>query len=100
MANATCRSVPLSNASSSRGAQMGRPSNYPHNPNSPVRLSLERLRLVDGDYDTGGAYWGGGGEPMYRAVGEGGVELFVRAKSRQQAKAAINARIPGARFYR
>ena len=39
-----------------RGAPMGRRSNAIA---EGTRVRLERVRFVDGDYDRGGAYWGG-----------------------------------------
>ena len=46
-------------------------------------ISLFRVHL-DGDYDDGGAYWGGGGLPLYCARGED-FQHFTRARSRWQA---------------
>jgi hypothetical protein len=85
---------------------MGRPDTLPENPAAPVRLSVVRLRWVDGDYDAGGAYWGHvAGTWIYRALGDADdgdtvAELYVRAVSREAAKAAIRERVPGASFYR
>jgi hypothetical protein len=86
---------------------MGRADFLPDDPNQPIRLSVVRLRFVDGDYDQGGAYWGNsGGTYIYRAVGDSPgsvdpvVELYVRARSRLEARALIAASIPGAKFYR
>jgi hypothetical protein len=90
------------------GSQMGRPDSLP--PASFAgRLRLVRLRWFDGDYDEGGAYWGcGKGGHIYRAIAvlpckpddwDGNCECFVRAGSRQAAKAAVLAKVPGARFY-
>ena len=98
---------PLTNVSSRRGAPMGRRNSLPDDTQSPIRLSLTCLPFVDGDYDRGGAYWGcsptAGG--IYRAVGERDgdeyiTEVFVRAKTRADARAQIVAVVPGARFYR
>ena len=47
-----------SNVSSPRGAPMGRHSDPLESLKGKVRL--RRVRFVDGDYDKGGAYWGGG----------------------------------------
>jgi hypothetical protein len=102
----TNATYPLRRGYNQYGAGMGRPETMPENPAAPIRLSLVRLRWVDGDYDEGGAYWGGGcGDYIFRALGdddEGGdvVELYVRAADRESAKARIVRRIPGARFYR
>jgi hypothetical protein len=97
---------PLRRACSQYGASMGRQNTLPENPAAPVRLSLVRLRWVDGDYDAGGAYWGRvAGTWIFRALGDADdgetvAELYVRAESREAAKAAIRARVPGASFYR
>jgi hypothetical protein len=88
------------------GSRMGRRDKLPDDTNEPVKLRLVELKMVDGCYDQGGAYWGcwspsqGG---MYRAYGEGSefvVELFVRAKTRDDAKRQVLAKLPKARFYR
>ena len=102
----TNATYPLRRAFSQYGASMGRPDTLPENPAAPVRLSLIRLRWVDGDYDAGGAYWGRvPGTWIFRALGDadGGetvAELYVRADSRDDAKAKIRRRVPGATFYR
>lgn len=82
----------LSEVSSKFGAPHGR-SNVLDNPMSTV--TLFRMRMVDGDYDTGGAYWGGGKDvdPMYAAIGAE-FEYFVRAKSLADAKDQIQTMYP------
>lgn len=52
----------------------------------PKRVHVFRVRFVDGDYDDGGAYWGGG-SPLYcvRDCKGGNVQLFYRAKTRREA---------------
>jgi hypothetical protein len=68
--------------SSQRGAPMGRPSF-----GTPFgkTVSLFRVKLIDGDYDDGGAYWGGfPSEPLYCARGDD-YQDFVRAKTRKEA---------------
>lgn len=101
----TNKNHPLRSVCGRYGAPMGRRDTLPDDPAAPVRLSLVRLRLVDYDYDAGGAYWGGSSAHghIWRAVGDGGdvvAEMFVRAKTRGEARAAIAEKIPGARFYR
>ena len=102
----TNATYPLRKACGPYGASMGRADTMPENPAAPVRLSLVRLRWVDGDYDAGGAYWGGvAGTWIYRALGDADdgetvAELYVRASSRDDAKRQILARVPGATFYR
>ena len=87
-----------------RGADMGRPNLLPEDPAASIRLRLERLRWVDGDYDQGGAYWGNsGGTDIYCAWGEDEkwqVRVFVRAASRDEAKAGVRESVPGVTFYR
>lgn len=84
---------------------MGRHNILPGNSSQPCRLHLIRLRWQDGDYDAGGAYWGGGviGDHIWWAKGDCGdieVQVFVRAKKREQAKNLIRATLPNAKFYR
>ena len=78
----------LSDVGSARGAPMGR-SDEIHSPEQDVVFEVERLEWVDGDYDRGGAYWGGTkGEYIYRFEGESdaGIEtMFVRATSLTKA---------------
>lgn len=81
-----------SNVSSIYGAPMGRRSYAAHdNRNGVPRLSLQRLRLNSGGYDSGGAYWGIG-DPMWVATDGDGIEVFVRATDRDAAKDAVRAR--------
>lgn len=72
----------LSNVFSKYGAPMGR-RNIEKNPNANVTLFL--MRMVDNDYDTGGAYWGGTETPMYAAIGDD-FEFYLRANSLTEAK--------------
>lgn len=92
----------LSNVSSKYGAQMGRRNVLPTNPDAPIKLRMERLKWVDGDYDQWGAYWGHG-TPLYCAWGEDEqtqVYVFVRAPDRQSAKEQVRKQLPQATFYR
>lgn len=93
-----------------RGAQMGRPNIIPHGltekGTQSVKLHLERLQWVDGDYDQGGAYWGcpGRGMYVYCAWGKWGinmafVQVFVRAISRKDAKSLVRDDLPFAKFF-
>jgi len=72
------------------------------------KIRIERVPMVDGDYDPGGAYWGGGLRtlPLFviwsvgvDADGEG-IEYFERGESREDVKRSVRARYPKARFYR
>lgn len=93
----------LTQCSCRYGAPMGRPDITPDH-NNPIKLHLRKLRWVDGDYDEGAAYWGYvRGEHIYRAVGYGKEELnelFVRAKSREDARKQVLEVFPRAKFYR
>lgn len=71
-------------------------------------MSLRRLKFVDGDYDQGGAYWGSPAN-VYRAISVNAcefgdslqtAEVFVRARSRSEAKLRVKTMIPFATFYR
>jgi hypothetical protein len=89
---------------------MGRPNRLPSDILAPIKLRMERLKWVDGDYDAGGSYWGGGsGDFIYCAwcvphnkiSGNPSplVQVFVRAKSRKDAKALVRDSIPFATFF-
>ena len=107
--------LPAHRASTARGADMGRRNVIPgkeHWPGGPCepgcvdpgRLHLQRLRFVDGDYDTGGAYWGGGTPAkLYCAFFEYvPLQVYVRATNRTEARAAVLNALPGSgwSFYR
>lgn len=62
-------------------------------------LYLRRIRINNGGYDDGGAYWGLG-SPLYYVEDHDGNSQFFRARNREAAKAKISADWPGARFYR
>jgi hypothetical protein len=87
------------NVSSPRGAPMGR-----HSVDLAVlqerawgrKVRLQRVPFVDGDYDPGGAYWGGYPSPPLYCAWDGDDALYLRARSREDAK----AQLPGLRFYR
>ena len=91
-----------SDVSSAGGAPMGR-SNWGMNDHykRPMMMYLQRVRFVDGDYDLGGAYWGGGGEPLFCAWAEDiEARVFVRAEDRRAAKRKVNEHFPNAKFFR
>ena len=90
------------NMSSVRGAPMGREDwGLTEHRKRPMMMHLQRVRFIDGDYDLGGAYWGGGGEPLFCAWAEGiEARVFVRAKDRDAAKLKVNEHFPNARFFR
>lgn len=89
----------LENACSYRGADMGMPNKMPADMSKPIKLNLQRLKWVDGDYIENGAYFGGGmGDYIYCAFSEN-VQYFVRAKTHNDAKALVIEAIPKAKFY-
>ena len=95
------------------GSQMGRPNIIPGcviKMNS-VKLRLEKLTLFDSDYDKAGAYWGytagtdiycAWGTPLNKISGNPfpSVQIFVRAKSRTDAKSLVRAKLSNAKFFR
>ena len=86
------------------GSQMGRQDSRLTTEQAalPIKCRLVRLKWVDNDYDEAGAYWGGGmGDFIYRAnfVLDEDYDLFVRARSRVEAKSKIRETLPNARFY-
>ena len=100
---------PTPDVSSRYGAPMGRKSDHLSGLiieaiDSP--FTLQRIRLDVGGYDRGGAYWGHD-LPLYwwsvtLTEGDATDECsgFMRASSREDAKAQIRALHPAARFYR
>lgn len=84
----------------SRGAPMGRPSHITR-PDRAFRMYMVKLPLGDGGaYDSGGAYWGCG-DPLYWAYGDGNdQEMFVRAKTREDAKRQVLKEFPNIYFTR
>lgn len=87
------------------GSQMGRRDAIPDDYATVRKLHLVRVPMVGGDYDPGGAYWGGGigVSPLYCAYGESDTEqvhAFFRATSRADAKARAVSAFPNASFYR
>ena len=70
------------------GAPMGRQESPVEDFTGPVYL--QKVPMVDGDYDEGGAYWGGG-TPLYCAWDEKGMQSTVRAKDSSAAKKKLPA---------
>ena len=91
---------------SRRGAPMGDSDRY----SGSIKLRLQRVRLVDGDYGPDGTYWGGGYgvAPLWCAFNATdathafaqGTRIYVRAWSRAGAKAEILKAYVNVRFYR
>ena len=80
---------------------MGR-SDWRGDPDYPIKFHLQKVRFIDGCYDQGGAYWGGPAN-LFCAWGEDEgeqVRMFVRASSREQAKAVVREYYVNARFFR
>lgn len=92
----------LPHACSARGASMGR-QNSIMEPDAEILFLLYVMPMFDeGCYDSGGAYWGMGSKEhgvMYHAIGDGPKfmnEMFIRAKSRDDAIAQVKARFKNA----
>jgi len=65
------------------------------------KITLQRVRLDSGGYDSQGAYWGLG-EPLYWAAADAPFEYdeTFRAADREEAREHVRATFPRARFYR
>lgn len=81
------------------GAPMGR-RDYQGDPDTCSKFYLQRVALDSGGYDRGGAYWGLGCPLYYFEECEGDASGFLRAPTRQEAKAQVLESYPGARFFR
>ena len=81
------------------GAPMGRADTLPDDLEDEVELFVAQMPLVDGDYDEGGAYWGGGDHKigwMFCAYStDNRIQVFARALTAQLAAAKVYERIPG-----
>lgn len=80
------------------GASMGR-RNVTTDRDAAMTFRLYRMRLDKGGYDNGGAYWGIGPDSLWHAYTETD-EVFVRAKTREDAKGAVRTIYAKAEFYR
>ena len=79
------------------GSPMGRRD---HCDNPEATLYLFKVNMVDGDYDDGGAYWGGG-EPLYCARDDDGkVQLFYRASCRTEAAHLLHEDYPDIKLFK
>ena len=89
--------IKLSNVSSNRGAPMGR-----GNEKLVGKCRLQVMVMVDGDYDQGGAYWGGGRgvARMWVAEDSEGRQAYVRGWDRVDAKNRLLVDNEGITFYR
>lgn len=91
------------NVSSKYGAPMGRHSDLPQNFDFSKPLHMRRVPFVDGDYDPGGAYWGGGSALWCVWDDEGNVYYSRGSGASVQAKFEQVARsegFPGAKWFR
>lgn len=92
--------TPLSVVDCKYGAPMGRRDSYPADRDTAINLEIERLLWVDGDYDQGNCYWGGGhNDHIWRFTGEDAesqVEVFIRAKTEAEAVAKLHEQLPAA----
>lgn len=72
--------------SSKYGAPMGRRSFAVSG-----KVHLQHVKMYDGDYDKGGAYWGGGRgvKPLWCAWNDEGAQ-YLRAANRDEAKAQLD----------
>lgn len=87
------------------GAMMGRCDSIPADAATVAKLHLRRVPFVSGDYDQGGAYWGGGRGtlPLFCAWGESATEqavAYFRAIDRAHARAQALTHFPNAKFFR
>lgn len=91
---------PLPPVNCAYGAPMGRHGRTAPNNDEPRRFYLQRLPLDAGGYDPGGAYWGFG-DPLYRYSDTSGeVEGYLRARTREAAKAQIREAYYTATFFK
>lgn len=81
------------------GAPLGRHTGPDYLETCAGPLYLRLIRLDRGGYDAGGAYWGLG-QPLFHVEDQDGNSQFLRAASREDAKARIVEKWEGARFYR
>ena len=75
---------------------MGRLNSWPDT--RPARYHIKRATVTDGDYDQGGAYWGGlHHQPLYCAWSYDpdptGFALYFRANNRRDAETVAAALI-------
>jgi hypothetical protein len=71
------------------GAPMGRDQDDVEDFVGPIYF--QKVAFFDGDYDKGGAYWGGGGTPLYCAWDDEGHAIYIRAKDPFAAKKKLPA---------
>lgn len=94
--------ISLTKVDCSRGSPMGRRETHRTGLTDPL-FELERIPLIDGGYDCGGAYWGTGGNlwcadfttPL---TGTEIVRAYYRANDREQAMRFVRKDYPSAKF--
>jgi hypothetical protein len=84
----------------SRGAALGRQTVHDAPRDEPVKLTLRRVRLDRGGYDTIGTYFGTGSPLYWYASDDGRIDGVLRALDRATAKDAIRRVYVNARFHR
>jgi len=90
---------PITLVHSARGAPMGRPSD-PYLDGEAGLIYLRPIPLDSGGYDRGGAYWGLG-DRLWIAQDQFNNSVYLRAKTRPEAKQIIRAEFgPDLRFFR
>ena len=66
----------------------------------PLKVSVSRIRLNGGGYDSRGRYWGGGA-PLYHVASDyDSINYELRADCRLSAVAEVARRYPGIGFHR
>lgn len=93
-------------ASYQRYTQRGAPLGDTNFNDAASPLYLQRVRFVDGDYAPDGTYWGNNGTPLWCAfngddgqyAASHGSRIYVRAKTRDEAKAAVQREYPEVTF--
>ena len=93
---------PLKDLNCQYGAPMGRRDIEEIDTEFAGKVYLQYVPFVDGCYDRGGAYWGAPAN-LWRVYAEDEdliLDKFLRANSREAAKAAILEEYPNVRFYR
>lgn len=92
----------LASIPSPYGAQLGRSNLLPEDPQAPIQLRLAKLRWVDGDYDAGGVYWGGGRDSKNMYCGWCNapevVRVYVRGNTAPEAREAVREQCPQVEF--
>jgi hypothetical protein len=83
-----------------RGAPFGRHSYHGADTDFAGRLTLRRVRIDSGGYDSQGTYFGIGGPLYWYAADCGRIDGVIWARDREIAKGQIRRFYPKARFWR